>query len=256
MVKIIRDVAITALLSFFFCAILFELCYADENEVSEEVIENEIVMEDINNESEPDQPDVIPDTTSESLRDLYIKNLIILPSEDEVEEEEEEEILVYSDLAQAPANSLPSIPRDNTVLYCGSFAGRDCWLLLPLGSTDSLTTINGVLINVGSSSITGRLFYTDEINLSSYEDTFLVLTSQFSTNLPNQVFLYQYSSFARYYYHNGTRLTYSDTYGDFTVTEQVDTTDNRPLIVLQSLFIALLLFVGCRFILEFFRVAR
>lgn len=255
MFKIFRDVVITSLLSFFFCAVVFEICYADDVEEVVDFESSVVEMEEDIIDFESDQSDVVPDTTGESLRDLYIKNLIILPKEDEVEEEEEE-VFVYSDSSSLAQNSLPSIPRDNTVLYRGSFSGRDCWLLLPLGSTDTLITINGVLVNVGGSNITGRLFYTDELNLTSYEDTFLVLTSQFSTNLPNQVYLYQYSSYARYYYYNGSRLTYNDTYGDFLVTQQLDTSDNRPTIVTQSLITILLLFVGTSFILGFFRVAR
>lgn len=256
MVKTLRDIFITIVISFVISCFVWEFCFADE--IEEEIViqnEEETILDESQSEFESDQPDIIPDSTSQSLANLYVENLIVQPVEPEVEEEEEE-ILVYTDLASAPQSSLPSIPRDNTVLYRGTFGGRDCWLLLPYGAADSLSTVNGVLVNVGSSNLTGRLLYADELDLSSYEDTFLVLVSQFSTSLPNQVYLYSYSSYSRYYYWNGTRITYTDTYGDFTVSEQVNTESSSTQEKSFLVVLVICLFVGSRYILDFFRLAR
>lgn len=256
MVKTLRDIFLTLVISFVISCFVWELCFADEI-LDESVLQNEeeIILDESQSEYESNQSDIIPDSTSQSFANLYVENLYVQPVEPE-DEEEEEEVLVYTNLAAAPQSSLPSIPRDNTVLYRGSFGGRDCWLLLPFGASDSLVTLNGVLVNVGSSSITGRLLYSDELDLSSYDDTFLVLVSQFSTNLPGQIYNYSYSSYSRYYFHNGTRITYIDTYGDFIVSEQVNTESSSNQEKITSVLILICLFVGSRYIFDFFRIAR
>lgn len=256
MVKTLRDIFLTLVISFVISCFVWELCFADE--IEDEIVlqnEEEIIFDESQSEYESNQSDIIPYPSSQSFANLYVENLIVQPVEPEIEEEEEE-ILVYSDLASAPSNSIPSIPRDNTVLYRGSFGGRDCWLLLPYGASDSLSTVNGVLVNFGASSITGRLLYADELDLTSYNDTFLVLVSQFSTNLPSQIYNYSYSSYSRYYFHNGTRITYTDTYGDFIVAEQVNTESSSNQEKITTVLVLICLFVGSRFIFDFFRIAR
>lgn len=244
----LRNHLIVILLSLLFSFIFYFDCYADE-----EIIESEVFFDD-SAEFEPDQSDIVPDSPGQSFTNLYVENLIVSPSEELEPEEEEEEIYILSSPDEAQRDILPIIPRDNTVLYFGSFGGRDCWALFPLSVADSLITVNGVLINIGANNVTGRVFYSDSLDLSSYDLSFLTLVSQFSTNLPTSVYNYQYGSYVRAYSSNGQRLVYSDSYGNFIVSDIVPTFDNTRSQTEYYILIVICLFVGSGFI--FTRLSR
>ena len=225
-------------------------CYADE---IVDLPESE-VLEDVPAQSESVESDFIPDLSGQSLSNLYVENLIISTPEVEISEEEEEEIYILSPSESFSSRSLPIIPRDNTLLYFGSFDNRDCWALFPQSASDSLCSIDGVLVNLGSSNITGRIFYADAFDLTDFQLSFIVLSSQFSTGTANTVYTYSYPSYVRYYYSNGQRLVNSDSYGFFYVSDIVPTFDTSREQKQYYIILIICLFVGSGFI--FSRLSR
>lgn len=246
-----RNHIIVFLLSLFISFLLYFDCYADELDAQPE----SEVLDDVSAQSESIQSDSFSDLSSQSYSNLYVENLIVSPSQDEIsEEEEEEEIYILSLDESLSSRSLPIIPRDNTVLYFGSFDNRDCWALFPQSVADSLCSVDGVLINLGNSNITGRVFYSDSFDSSDFELSFLVLSSQFSTQTANSIYQYSYPSYLRHYYDNGTRLVNSDSYGFFYVSDIVPTFDSSREQKQYYIILIICLFVGSGFI--FARLSR
>lgn len=255
MIKVIRNHVITILISMILSCIVWESCYADElpdTDMNTELEDNFV----IESESESDQPDSISDPTGQSFNNLYVQNLIVQPPEEVPEEEEEEEIYILTAPHALSSDNVPIIPRDNTLLYYGTFDNRIAWLLLPVSAADQLTTIDGVLTNISSSNITGRLFYEDAFSLTTYENTYFTLISQFSTNLPSTIFSYSFPSYARSYYNNNGRITYADTYGTFQVSQLLPTVDNSRSEKTYDLLFIICLIIGTQYILSFFRLSR
>lgn len=106
----------------------------------------------------------------------------------------------------------------NVVVYEGRFNNQDVQLIVPYSDYSKLDIINGILVNIGSSSLTGRFLYDGDILSPSEYDTYSYILNPVYGSTAN---VYQYGSFnyQRHYYLNsysgGYRITYTDTYGYF-----------------------------------------
>lgn len=259
--RIVKDCIITTILSFIFASLLFCSAYADEIEVmTDDVLnlESEVnAYYESESGSSPSESDIVSDPENQPLNNLYVQNLIIQSQEEEApEEEEEEEIYIFNSENEILAASLPSIPRDNTIIYRGTFANNPCWVMFPGSAADSLIVVDGILVNIGSNTVTGRVFSSDTFDISEVNCNYLVIYSQFSTNIPQSNYTYTYPSYLREYYHNGTRITYADTYGNFNVIELTRTNDNTLEYKIFICVFVCLLFVGTGYILSFFRIGK
>ncbi len=157
---------------------------------------------------------------------------------DSIDSAEESPVLLMGN-----RNGIDSVYK-NTVVFNGTFNGTACRLVVPYSDYSGLNIINGKLLNVGHSSVTGRILYnSDNINSSDYE-TYSYILNPIYGNTSN---VYQYGSFnyqRHYYLSTGSynQIRYSDTYGDFTVdeTKVYYSASERPLYVLYII----LLFMG------------
>lgn len=108
---------------------------------------------------------------------------------------------------------------NNTVIFSGTFDNESCKLVVPRSVYDSLTVIDGKLVNIGNSAITGKLLYNnDDIDLSEY-DTYSYILNPISGTTSN---VYRYGSFnfrRHYYLSSGSypSINYTDMYGNFFV---------------------------------------
>lgn len=112
----------------------------------------------------------------------------------------------------------------NTVVYSGSFGGSACRLVVPYDSYKSLSVVNGVLVNIGNTSISGRLLYgSNEISNSDYQAYSYIINPIYGNT--SNVWRYGSFNYRRYYYlytnpNTGSQsIQYNDTYGDFRVTD-------------------------------------
>ena len=115
----------------------------------------------------------------------------------------------------------------NVVIYEGVWNGSSARLVLPSSVEGSLfVDTDGALYNVGTSSVTGRIFY-DDFEPLEYRINYFTLSPCLGNNAS---ILYNggYPSSCRRYYESGSRLTYTDTYGLFYVSDTVHTvSDDR-----------------------------
>lgn len=116
--------------------------------------------------------------------------------------------------------ALLSLPDHDCVWYKGRFDGTEYTLVFPVAYYNQLNVAeNGVLYNLSSSNITGRLFLSDTFDSSDYGYRTFTLYPVFG-NSANQVYNYRSLSYmTRYYESSYDRLTSSNTYGDFVVED-------------------------------------
>ena len=139
----------------------------------------------------------------------------------------------------------------NVVIYEGFWNGSEARLVLPAGTDGTLWVDgSGHLYNVGTSNIVGRIYYGDA-DLKDYNQYVFTLTPALSGNAST---LYNdgYPNYCRRYYVSGGRVTYTTTYGDFTVTKVVNTPSDVPA-RLANLYLLVLIFIGGVIILCFWR---
>lgn len=116
-----------------------------------------------------------------------------------------------------------SFSETDVVLYRVRFDNVDYTAVFPVSASDSLVVCDGVLLNVGASTVTGRLF-AGNFNTGSYCPDMVTLNSVFATASNTNAYRYGGWSFRTHYYPRqgaGTPTLDSDTfYGDFYVLEE------------------------------------
>lgn len=115
----------------------------------------------------------------------------------------------------------------NVLIYEGVWNGSSARLVLPSSVEGSLfVDTDGALYNVGVSSVTGRIFY-DDFNPLDYRINYFTLSPCLGNNA-STLYNGDSPSFNRRYYQSNGRLTYTDTYGLFYVSDTVHTvSDDR-----------------------------
>lgn len=132
----------------------------------------------------------------------------------------------------------------NTVVFTGKFGSTDARLVIPYEDYKKVNVINGKILNVGNSNITGRILYSNQdLNSTDYETYSYIMAPVYGST--SNVYNYGSFNYQRHYYLNTTggnyRISYNDTYGDFTVTDTdvYYTASERPLYVLYVLLLLL-----------------
>lgn len=170
----------------------------------------------------------------------FLKN-ILLNDEDEPEEIDiaDEKVLLLS------SSSQDEIKYKNVVVYTGEFNNTEVRLVIPYSAYSSLSIIDNVLCNVGTSSVAGRILYgDDEIDPNDYTTYTYYMNPVY--NSPSNVYRYGSYNYLREYYANNGSITYRDTYGKFYVND-VKVYYSVSERVYYTLLI-LLLFMGVSFI--------
>lgn len=115
--------------------------------------------------------------------------------------------------------SLLALPDHDVVCIEGTFGGDSYTLVVPADTYPYLWIgDDGVLYNISSNTITGRLFSGGSFDSTDYEYDNLVLSPVLGQSAST---LYSYGclSYLRHYYVSSGRLTSSSTYGSFYVAE-------------------------------------
>lgn len=174
----------------------------------EELLEDEIQINEFNDD----------DTSLTGSITEFFKNLF------KVEESDPEEIDIAEDTDYRKMPMLLAVQRKaentykNVVVYDGHFNNTECRLFVPYEGFTSLSIIDGVLANVGNSSVTGRILYEDnEIDVNEYDTYSYVLQPVY--NSPSNVYRYGSYNYQRHYYVQNNGIAYSDTYGKFYVDD-------------------------------------
>lgn len=250
-----RGTVLTIFLAVFFSLMIWDSVYGEDYDNFNDDPLEEVYLDESESESLQSGSDFTEDSQVQLLPDLYVQNLIVQAPEPSEPEEEPPEVSILG--SPSPSDStFPALARSNNYLIRGRFGDSDCWLSLPLSARDTTTVIENRLVNLGSSNITGRIFYSDLIDLSDYELDFLVLTSQYSTNLSSQLYNYQYPSYLRHYFLQNGRITYSDTYGLFEVVEEYPLESTSFDMRFFELYIMIVFFLGAHLIISTFKRYR
>lgn len=177
------------------------------------------------------------DGSSASDRDVagYIKDLFltalheVLGEAPEDEEEEEIEISIAVDREEVDFNDRRNVLNanrrsvtnyKNVVVFSGSFNNYDCDLVFPYAALSALDVIDGKLVNVSNTSVTGRILYDGEVLDPSEYDSYIYIVQPIYGSTTN---VYNYGSFnyRRHYYlqsyQGGQRIATEDMYGNFLV---------------------------------------
>lgn len=139
-------------------------------------------------------------------------------AEDEMEVQGNDEMGNFDSYSISPAVLLQSgLPSEGVITVKGVFDGVNYTVLFPLQYLDSIfVSDEGYLINVGSSSITGRAFTGSSFNTSDYNMHILTIRSALADSA-NNVYQYQSLGSMKSYYESGTRLSSDSVYGEFLV---------------------------------------
>lgn len=164
-----------------------------------------------------------------SLEDYFLKlenKPIEIDSVFDIDDESEVLLMDNGDtMLRSPARSLSfNDEYKNTVIISGTFGGSSCRLIIPSDSYDQLSVIDGVLCNVGSSAVSGRLLYgSDDLTPSAYDTYSYILNPVYGSTA--NVWRYGSFNYRRHYYlytnsSTGSQsIQYSDTYGNFIVKD-------------------------------------
>lgn len=160
--------------------------------------------------------------------------------------EDEEDLVDYA--LEGEADMLPFALTDefsldrNVVIYEGVWNGRSARLVLPASTADTLyISPSGIIYNVGTDTIEGRIFYGDFDPLD-YECDVFFLTPCLGNNA-STLYNYAYPNYCRHYYESGSRLTYSTVYGNFTVAKVIHTPSDLPAQV-NGIYLLVLILMG------------
>ena len=141
---------------------------------------------------------------------------------------------------------------ENCLRFSVTYNSRPATLLIPASFYESVwVDDNGVIWNVGTTTISGRLIFSDTINDSDY-DMYLVqiLSCISSTSAPSSVFNNGSLTEVRHYYLGSqNRIQYTSSYGSLTSTGDNSILSRNPVAVNKLMFtIVIALLLGGGFI--------
>lgn len=135
----------------------------------------------------------------------------------------------------------------NCLMYDITYNGNACTLLIPASYYECIyIDDNGVIWNVGNSTIQGRIVFSDNINDSDYDMYLVQIVSCIgSTSAPSTAYTGKSLTEVRHYYlGNYDRIQYESSYGALTTTGDYSNLSRNPVAVNKLMFtilIALLL---------------
>lgn len=128
-----------------------------------------------------------------------------------------------SNVAALGSADVISLPEDRCISYEVMFNGTAYTAIFPLSAADSLAVSDGVLLNVGSSAVTGRLF-KNSFDTGTYGQWYITLNSVLAANGNTNAYRYgSWSYLTAYSPYSGTsqtNLSSDVTYGNFYVVEE------------------------------------
>lgn len=154
-------------------------------------------------------------------------------------------------MASATSGDIVSLPTDNVISYKVRFNNHDYTAVFPLSVADSLAVSDGILCNIGSGAVTGRLF-EDGFDTGSYSPYFVTLNSILSNS--GNVNAYRYGSWSYVTFYSprqgtGTpTLDSSTVYGNVYVLEEPKPFEGMS--TTECIIIGLLIFIVAVFIVN------
>lgn len=136
---------------------------------------------------------------------------------------------------------------ENCLMYAITYNDSACTLLIPASYYEQIyIDDNGVIWNVGNSTIQGRIIFSDYINDSDYDMYLVQIVSCIgSTSAPSTAYTGKSLTEVRHYYHSSyDRIQYTSSYGALTTNGDNSNLSRNPVAVNKLMFtilIALLL---------------
>lgn len=141
---------------------------------------------------------------------------------------------------------------ENCLIFDITYNGSPCTLLIPASFYEQIyVDDNGVIWNVGDSTIQGRIIFSDTINDSDYDMYLVQITSCIgSTSAPSQVYTHRSLTEVRHYYlQSSDRIRYESYYGALTTTGDNSNLSRNSVAVNKLMFtIVIALLLGGGFI--------
>lgn len=136
---------------------------------------------------------------------------------------------------------------ENCLMYDISYNGNACTLLIPASYYEQIyIDDNGVIWNVGNTTIQGRIIFSDNINDSDYDMYLVQIVSCIgSTSAPSTAYTGKSLTEIRHYYLGSyDRIQYTSSYGALTTNRDNSNLSRNPVAINKLMFtilIALLL---------------
>lgn len=141
---------------------------------------------------------------------------------------------------------------ENCLIYPITYNGDACTLLIPASYYESIyIDDNGVIWNVGNSTIQGRIIFSDSINDSDYDMYLVQIVSCIgSTSAPSTAYTGKSLTEVRHYYLGSyDRIQYSSSYGAITTNGDNSNLSRNPVAVNKLMFtIVIALILGGGFL--------
>lgn len=132
-----------------------------------------------------------------------------------------------------------SFKPENCLIYPITYNGDACTLLIPASYYEQIyIDDNGVIWNVGDSTIQGRIIFSDTINDSDYDMYLVQIVSCIgSTSAPSQAYSYRSLTEVRHYYlRDSDRIRYTSTYGALITNGDNSNLSRTPVAVNKLMF--------------------
>lgn len=205
----------------------------DEPVTVEEFEESSEVGEDdagIDDRSLPDEDaETVSLPGSENLADVQAASSEILVSDIAP-------VAVYaSDLRTVSSAFKPQ----NCLMYDITYNGDTCTLLIPASYYESIyIDDNGVIWNVGNSTVQGRIIFSDSVDDSEYDMYLVQIVSCIgSTSAPSTAYTGKSLTEIRHYYLSSyDRIQYTSSYGALTTTGDNSNLSRTPVAVNKLMF--------------------
>ena len=137
----------------------------------------------------------------------------------------------------------------NVLVYKANVSGYgECYLLFSAEYDDSLTVLDGQLLNFGSSNVTGAIYRSDSLNVSAVDTMLITIVGRSSTSYAGNYYRYGGENYVTTYElnSNGSGLTSTSTYVAVSDVQQVTYSHNYWFMAFLLICFGILAYNGLR----------
>lgn len=137
----------------------------------------------------------------------------------------------------------------DVLVYKGNITGYgECYLVFSASYEDSLTLLDGQLLNFSGSNITGAIYLSDNLNVQAVDSLLITVLGRASTQYASNYYRYGGESYVTSYTRNNTStsLTSTSTYVQVSDVEQITYSHNYWFMGFMLIVFGILAYNGLR----------
>lgn len=179
---------------------------------------------------------------------------------DALSESVEDNMLLSGDLVNnvVPLDSTAVVPLavnglvtdvSDVLVYKGNVTGYgECYLVFSASYEDSLTLLDGQLLNFSGSNITGAIYTSDNLNVQAVDTLLITILGRASTQYASNYYRYGGENYVTSYTRNNTTtsLTSTSTYVQVSDVEQITYSHNYWFMGFMLIVFGILAYNGLR----------